>query len=109
MPETPNPLIDLVEIAKQAADDGKIEIDPKKYGYDNPDDYWRDMRRLAGIPPLEPSATDPPLGVPIDADTGGEIVGGEPRKPKPFFGMDRNARPKGSPMDGLRGKKRDDR
>ena len=81
MPDSPNPLIDLIELMKEAMDNGKIpQIDPKKYGFTNPDDYWRRIRELAGVPP----ATDPAAGGPTHA----EWVG-EPKKKKPApFGFD---------------------
>jgi hypothetical protein len=48
-----NPLIDLIEQVKTDKDAGKypVQIDPKKYGFDTEEDYWRRIRELAGVPP----------------------------------------------------------
>jgi hypothetical protein len=47
----PNPLTDLVERVKNDKDSGKypVKIDPKKYGFDTEDEYWRRIRELAGV------------------------------------------------------------
>lgn len=48
----PNPLIDLVETVRHDKDSGEypVKIDPKKYGFDTEDEYWRRIRELAGAP-----------------------------------------------------------
>jgi hypothetical protein len=52
-----NPLIDLVETVKHDKDSGKypVKINPKKYGLDTEDAYWRRIRELAGLPKAKKS------------------------------------------------------
>lgn len=51
----PNPLSDLVEAVKRDKDAGNYlpKINPRKYGFDTEDEYWKRVRELADIPKLK--------------------------------------------------------
>ncbi|HUY87501.1 MAG TPA: hypothetical protein VMV10_02080 [Pirellulales bacterium] len=47
-----NPLVDLLETVKNDKESGKypVKINPRKYGFNTEDEYWRRVRELAGLP-----------------------------------------------------------